>query len=155
MTGTMLGSAIAIAARVHETHRDMGGNAYILHPIRVMMRLGTEDVELACIAILHDCVEDSDGRVTIDSLKSHGFSDRVLSALALLTHPKDEPYDLYIRRVATSRDAILVKRADLCDNGDITRLKGLRSKDFERMEKYHRAYTFLGSTLAAMQQVGY
>jgi (p)ppGpp synthase/HD superfamily hydrolase len=154
-TGTMLGRAVAIAAEVHMAQRDMGGNAYILHPLRVMMRLRTTDEDLMCIAVLHDSVEDSNGAVTLDGLRAEGFSERVVNALALLTHDKDEPYDIYVRKIATSRDAILVKLGDLGDNGDIHRLKGLRPKDFERMQKYHRAFIFLTTTLTNMEKVGY
>lgn len=154
-TGTLLGRAISIAAQVHETQKDMGGNAYILHPLRLMMRLRTDDQELMQIAVLHDSIEDSDGAVTIDILKAEGFSERVLAALARLTHDKSVPYDEYVRYISTNKDAVRVKLEDLRDNSDITRLKGLRGKDFERMEKYHRAYLFLRSALEAMDKVGY
>lgn len=154
-SGTMLGRAIAIAAGVHAEQKDMGGNAYVLHPLRVMMRLRTTDEELMCIAVLHDSVEDSQGVVTIAELRVEGFSERILVALALLTHDKAEPYDSYVRRIATNKDAARVKLEDLRDNSDITRLKGLRPKDFERVEKYHRAFLFLRTTLETMERVGY
>lgn len=54
----MLGKAIAITSAVHQNQLDKGGHAYILHPIRIMMRLRTDDEELMTIAILHDVVED-------------------------------------------------------------------------------------------------
>jgi len=98
-------------------------------------------------------VEDSS--VTIETLVSRGFSARVTEALVLLTHDKNEPYDQYIKRVAMNRDAALVKLEDLRDNSDITRLKGLREKDFERIEKYHRAFVFLRTSIEAMDKVGY
>ncbi len=34
-----------------------------------------------------------------------------------------------------------VKLKDLEHNSRITRIKGLRKKDFDRLEKYHKAYT--------------
>ena len=52
-------------------------------------------------------------------------------------------YDDYIKKIATDKDAVKVKLADLKDNSDITRLKGLTKKDFDRMEKYHRSYIYL------------
>lgn len=149
------GIAIALAAKVHEKQTDQGGNAYILHPMRVMQRLRTTDEELMQIAIMHDVVEDSDGQYTIDSLKQLGFSKRVTDALALLTHDKDEEYDSYILKISSNMDAIRVKMEDLRDNSDITRLKGLREKDFERMKKYNRAYVYLKNVLENMQSVGY
>ncbi len=150
----MLGKAMAIASKVHETQRDKGGSAYILHPIRVMMRLRTDDEELMAIAVLHDVVEDSK-EWTIERLSVEGFSDRVIGALSLLTHRPEDTYEAYVKKIATNRDAVVVKLEDLRDNSDITRLKGLRSKDFERMEKYHRAFLFLRKTLDAMETCGY
>lgn len=151
----MLGLAVALAASVHEHQTDKGGNAYILHPLRLMMRLRTKDEELMCIAVLHDTIEDSEEKVTIETLRDLGFSERVLSALTLLTHDHKIPYDVYIKGIAVNEDAIRIKIEDLKDNSDITRLKGLRQKDFERLEKYHRAYLFLQTTLETMRKVGY
>lgn len=151
----MLGRALAIAATVHEKQTDKGGNAYFLHPLRLMMRLRTNDEEMMCIAILHDCVEDSDGKVTIASLRAEGFSERILAALTLLTHDKSVPYEDYIRGISTNKDATRAKLEDLRDNSDITRLKGLGRNDLERMEKYHRAYVFLTASQKAFEQAGY
>lgn len=146
-----LGTAIAIAAIAHETHKDKGGNAYILHPIRVMMRLRTDDEELMCVAVLHDVVEDSDVW-TLERLRERGFSGRVLMALELLTHSDpNESYMDYVKKISTNRDALRVKLEDLRDNSDITRLKGLREKDFARMEKYHRAFLYLKRVEEAWQ----
>jgi len=36
-----------------------------------------------------------------------------------------------------------VKQADLEHNTQISRLKGLTKSDFARIEKYHKAYTYL------------
>lgn len=155
MSGTQLGKAIRLAATVHEDQTDKGGKAYILHPIRLMMRLRTEDPELMSIAVLHDAIEDSDGKVTIETIEAEGHSPRVVAALRLLTHSPSEPYDEYVKRVATNRDATRVKIEDLRDNSDITRLKDIRRKDFDRVEKYHRAFLFLRSTLETMDRVGY
>lgn len=143
----LLGRAIAIAAQAHQRQTDQGGKPYILHPIRMMMRLRTTDEELMSIAILHDVIEDTD--VTLDSLYSEGFSDRVIDAVRLLTkkHP-DEDYDEFIDRILTNEDAMLIKLEDLRDNSDITRLKGLRDKDLLRTRKYHAAYIRISNKLA-------
>lgn len=138
-----LGTAIALASKIHQNQKDKGGNAYILHPIRIMLRLRTDDEELMCIAILHDVVEDSNGEVTIEGLRSLGFSSRILNALTLLTHDPNEPYMDYIKRIATNPDAVRVKLEDLRDNSDISRLKDLSDKHFDRLKLYNQAYTFL------------
>jgi len=137
----MLGLAIEIAVEAHKGQEDKGGLPYILHPLHLMKQL-MFDIELAIIAVLHDVVEDSEW--TIEQLRDEGFSERVVSALALLTHNPDDSYDAYIEKIATSLDAVLVKRKDLEHNTDITRLKGLRPKDLKRMAKYHRAFIRLG-----------
>lgn len=137
-----LANAIALASEGFKNKTDKSGEPYILHCLRVMNNLHTKDKELQTIAILHDCVED--GVCTLDQLRTfYNFPGRVIHAIFLLTHDKDEPYMDYIKRLATNTDARLVKLADLKDNSDITRLKGLTKADFDRMEKYHLAFTYL------------
>lgn len=138
-----LGTAIALAAKVHRYQTDKGGKAYILHPMRVMMGLHTTDEELMMIAILHDVVEDSDGDVTFQDLRDMGFSERVIAGVDSVTKRDGEDYDTFIKRCALNPDGKIVKRGDIKDNSDVTRLKGLRQKDFDRLEKYARAYTYL------------
>jgi len=106
-----------------------------------MNNVDQEDEELMAIAVLHDLIEDTDW--TFNNLLAEGFSERVALALDCLTHKDDEPYDDYIKRVATNPDAKAVKREDLRHNSDITRIKGLREKDHKRIEKYHRAFVYL------------
>ena len=141
----MLGKAIALAAQVFENVKDKGGQPYILHCLRVMNNLHTDDEELKIIACLHDVPEDDPrgAEVVLRELRLLGFSERIIKALDLLTHRKDVPYNEYIKALSFNKDARLVKLADLRDNSDITRLKGLRKKDLERMEKYHRSFIYL------------
>lgn len=134
----MFDKAIFIAAREHLGVKDKGGNAYILHPMRIAMRLRTNDEELMSIAILHDVIEDS--KLTFEDLLNEGFSERVVAGLRLLTHQKGVSYDDYIDGMRGNRDALRVKREDLRDNSDITRLKGVTEKDLKRMEKYQRSF---------------
>ena len=44
--------------------------------------------------------------------------------------------DDYIKKISLSVRATKIKLSDLKDNSDITRLKGLTKKDFDRLEKY-------------------
>lgn len=139
----MLAKAIALAARVFENRTDKAGQPYILHCLRVMNGVDQNDTELMQIAILHDVIEDTD--VTLSDLNDMGFSMRVITALHLLTHIDSVSYDDYIKGIATNKDAVAVKLSDLKDNSNITRLKGLRKKDFDRMEKYHKAFVYLSN----------
>ena len=133
--------AIYIATLSHRKQFDKGGKPYILHPLHLMNQL-MFDTELAIIAVLHDVVEDSN--TTISNLKANGFSQRVISAVDLLTHKKNQSYDEYIGGICTNYDAVRVKRRDIEHNSDMTRLKGVGRKDLDRMEKYHRAFLKLG-----------
>ena len=134
-----LARAISIAAVGFEKVMDKGGQPYILHCLRVMNQMDTQEEKI--VAILHDTVED--GVITSEELIKEGFSQNVIYALILLTHKKETPYDEYIKAIALNPLATKVKLADLKDNSDITRLKGLTKKDFDRMEKYHRSYVYL------------
>jgi (p)ppGpp synthase/HD superfamily hydrolase len=138
----MLATAIRISTIAHMDQFDKAGKAYILHPLRIMFRLRTDDEELMQIAVLHDVVEDSK-HWSLGKLLDAGFSSRVISALTLLTHREVVPYEEYIEEIGTNADAIKVKKEDLRDNSDITRLKGVTEKDLLRMRKYHKAFVRL------------
>lgn len=140
MSKQLLGLAISIAAKAFKDKMDKSGEPYILHCLRVMNKQTT--VTRQIIAVLHDLVEDTDW--DFEDLRKKGFGDDVLIPLRLLTHDhlvKD--YDDYIKDISFHNDARAVKLADLEDNSQITRLKGLTKADFARMEKYHRAYVYL------------
>ncbi len=138
----MLGKAIAIAAKGFENIKDKGGKPYILHCLRVMNNVEGDDF-LKTIAILHDTIEDQ--VITIEELFKLEFSERVIKALILLTHKKSQSYEDYIKTLSHNEDAVKVKLADLRDNSDITRLKGISKKDLDRVEKYHKAYLYLSN----------
>lgn len=141
----MLTVAIALAAKVFEGKRDKSGKPYILHPLHVMNSLNTDDEELQIIAILHDVPEDCDEGIEpmLEILRDMGFSLRVLIAVDLLSHRSGVDYMEYIKGIAFNEDAKAVKKADLEHNSNITRLKGVRQKDFARMQKYNTAYVYL------------
>mgnify|MGYP000935049592 CR=1 FL=1 len=142
----ILAIAIKFASEKHVEQTDKGGKAYILHPIRMMMRLRTNDDELMAIAVLHDVVEDC--KVTFDDLKSIGMTDRVVDGVRALTKQSGETYEQFIERLSSNRDAMIVKREDLRDNSDITRLKGISDKDIARIEKYMNAFKLIDGLLS-------
>lgn len=139
----MLGRAIEIAATAHAGQIDKGGKPYILHPLWVMNKVRHLGDDYMIVAVLHDVIEDTDW--TIEMLRDEGFSHASVNALMYLTHGffSSANYDEYIKLIATNPIAKAVKLRDLEHNTKITRLKGLRKKDFDRLEKYHRAYTYL------------
>lgn len=131
-------TALNIANNAHEGQVDKGGSPYILHPLYVASFFTGE---LQTIAILHDVIEDSD--VTLFDLENYGFSERVLSGIAVLTKQQGEPYALYINRISKNPDAVAVKLRDLEHNMDLTRLEVIDEDCWPRMLKYHSAYRFL------------
>lgn len=142
-TKKQLDFMIKLASNKHFGQTDKSGLPYILHPLRLMQQaqiLYPNDLELAMIAVAHDLMEDTD--VTADFLRENGVSERVISALLLLTHGK-ESYKEYILLISTNPDAVIVKILDLDDNSKLSRLKGLTAKDFARAAKYHTCHAFL------------
>src|SRR5215468_1348152 len=131
--------AILIAAQAHLGQRDKGGAPYILHPLRMMMRMESESAMIA--AVLHDVVEDSDW--TLEQLRGEGFSEEVLQAIDCLTSREGETYGEFISRVRSSEIARRVKIADLEDNMNVKRIGEITPKDLARVEKYHRAWRAL------------
>jgi (p)ppGpp synthase/HD superfamily hydrolase len=134
--------AIAIAAAAHAGQVDKAGAPYILHPLRVMLAQTSAEARMA--AVLHDVVEDCPGW-TLDRLRGEGFSEAVLEAIAAVTKRPDErdDYETFIRRAARHPIGRLVKRADLLDNLDLSRIAEPSAKDLKRADKYRRALQLL------------
>lgn len=134
-----LEDAISIAAQAHRGQRDKAGAVYLLHPLRLMLRMDSEAAMMA--AVLHDVVEDSDW--TLAALRERGFSEEVVEAVACLTHQDGESYEEFVERLKSNPLARRVKIADLEDNMNVLRIGQLGPNDFRRLEKYHRAWRVL------------
>ncbi len=137
----MLDKAIALVAEKFVGKFDKGGQPYVLHCLHVMNTVRPQTELNRTIGILHDLVEDTD--VDFEDLYKMGFNHEVVKGVMACTHYKNETYDDYIMRLAGNANARAVKLADLRHNSDITRMKGVREKDFERLVKYHKAYKYL------------
>ena len=144
----MLDKMLVIATNAHAGQFDRGGNPYILHPLRVMSYLNTDDEELMCTALGHDVIEDT--KITYRHLRDAGISERVIAGIRALTKLPGQTYDEYKEGVFASVDAMRVKMADLRHNTDIRRLKGISEKDIERMVKYQKFYLELQARLDNM-----
>ena len=145
--GQMLAKMLVLATNAHEGQFDKGGAPYILHPLKVMHYLKSNDEELQCIALGHDVVEDT--KTTWEDLRAAGMSDRVIAGIRALTKMPGQTYDEYKTAVFANPDAMRVKMADLRHNTDIRRLKGIRDKDIERMVKYQKFYLEIQARLEA------
>lgn len=143
--GEMLGKMLVLTTNAHAGQFDRGGNPYILHPLKVMHYLKTDDEELMCIALGHDVVEDTG--TTYQQLREAGMSERVIDGIRALTKVPGQTYDEYKQCVFANVDAMRVKMADLRHNTDIRRLKGVSEKDIARMAKYHQFFMEIKSRI--------
>ena len=135
--------AIEIAVIAHKGARDKAGEPYILHPLRMMMRVGSQTEKI--VAILHDVIEDSQPphRWELDDLRREGFSEEVLTALDGVTRRADESYEEFVRRSAGNPVSRRVKIADVEDNMDVRRIHELTENDVARLKRYMSAWRFL------------
>lgn len=150
--GEMLSKMILIATNAHDGQFDRGGTPYILHPMKVMHYLKTNDEELQCIALGHDVIEDT--KVTYKDLRDAGISERVINGIRALTKVPGQTYEEYKEEVFSNVDAMKVKMCDLRHNTDVRRLKGVTEKDILRMEKYQRFYLEILSKLHEVEKGG-
>jgi (p)ppGpp synthase/HD superfamily hydrolase len=132
--------AIAIAADAHAGQLDKAGEPYILHPLRVMMKL--ETVEDRIVGVLHDVVEDN-ATWPLAALRAEGFAEAILAAVDAVTRREDEDYETFVRRAGKNAIGRRVKLADLADNMELTRIKTPGPRDHERMERYRKAREIL------------
>ena len=137
-----LALAIVLTAEAFKDITDKAGEPYILHCLRVMNNPRLNTIKKKIVGVLHDGPED--GVITIQRLRDLKFPENIIEALILLDYKNSGlTYQDYIKRLSFNEITKDVKLSDLEDNSQITRLKGLTRRDFERMEKYHIAYTYL------------
>lgn len=136
-----LEDAIILACTAHRGQIDKGGAPYILHPLRVMLAVSGDERRIA--AVLHDVVEDCgiDPGTIADR-----FGDAVAQAVVALSRNEGEDYDAFVERCARNPIARDVKRADIGDNLDLSRLPTITPRDHERIAKYRRALDRLDAT---------
>src|SRR5262245_23957051 len=107
---TPLEKAIEIAVKAHAGQIDKAGAPYVLHPLRMMLRMS--DPVSMMVAVLHDVVEDGPGW-TFDRLKEEGIPDAVVDAVTYVTKKAEEErdYDAFVLRAAKHPVARRVKLA--------------------------------------------
>jgi (p)ppGpp synthase/HD superfamily hydrolase len=132
--------ALAIAAEAHQGQLDKAGEPYLLHSMRVMLRVQGDQERL--VALLHDVVEDNPAW-TLERLRAEGFADEVVEAVDRLTKREGEPYEATIDRAAGYPLARRVKIADLEDNMVLARIADPGERDRDRLERYRRAHASL------------
>lgn len=131
--------SLEIALSAYKGQKDKAGETYILHPLRIMAKMGSKEEK--SVALLHDVIEDSE--YCASDLINKGVPKNVVDAVLALTKTKGESYELFIERVLKNSLASKIKVADIEDNINVLRLKSLNDKDLERIAKYHKAWNKL------------
>ena len=122
--------ALKLCFDAHKDQVDKSGLPYVFHPFHLAEQMKDEDTTI--VALLHDVVEDTE--YTLDDIRTMGFSDSVIAALALLTHDENTEYMEYVTAV---------KLADLRHNSDLSRLDTADEKAEKRRGKYLAAIELL------------
>ena len=132
--------ALRLAYAAHHGQTDKCGQPYIFHPYHLAEQM--PDEISACVALLHDVVEDTE--ITFAQLEAE-FPPQVITALRLLTHEKGTDYFDYIRKIKADPVATAVKIADLKHNADLSRFPvSMRTQAvLERAERYIKALAIL------------
>lgn len=131
--------AIALAASAHAGQVDKAGKPYILHPLRVMLAVDSEQAQI--VAVLHDVVEDT--AVTLEDLRAEGFKPEIVEAIQALTKTAGENRIAAAHRAAANPIARLVKLADVADNMDLKRITHPTEADMARLEQYRQVQAIL------------
>ena len=132
----LIEKSLKIALTAHTGKTDKAGRPYILHPLRLMAKMDTD--EEMSVALLHDTIEDSP--LTAESLIHAGIPSTIVDAVQCLTKVDGEDYDQFIQRVLKNELAVKVKKADIEDNLNLLRLNTLTVDDLERVRKYFSAW---------------
>lgn len=140
----MWNKAIDFAKSKHEGQFDKGGVEYFYHCFEAMKnveKLTEKDVLFhKTVALLHDTLEDTD--TTYEELCEE-FTTAIADHVLLLTKKKGQSYFDYIDQLKYNEVCRNVKKADLLDNMDLTRLNHITIKDIERNEKYLKVFKIL------------
>ena len=131
--------ALKLCFEAHKDQIDKSGMPYVFHPFHLAEQM--TDEETTVVALLHDVIEDTD--YTPDDLRRLGFGERILEAIALMTHDDAVPYMEYVAAIKSNPIARAVKLADLRHNSDMSRLDAITPRDVERAEKYAKAIQLL------------
>ena len=133
--------ALVLATWKHANVFDKGGKPYIDHPIRVSQRCSGYHEKV--VAILHDVVEDTD--IEYEDLRYLRFGEHIINGVDAVTRrvfpdrPK-ESYEDFIDRCCRNDIGRAVKKADIADNTDPSRLHYLDEKFQNKLvTKYAKA----------------
>lgn len=136
--------AIEIAASSHAGQTDKAGQPYILHPLRIMMAVSSEQEMI--VAVLHDVVEDTPW--TLEELAAEGFDSKIIDAVDGLTKRDGETRIIAAGRARANPIARAVKIADVTDNMNLRRISDPSDADVNRLKEYEKVMELLLNDVA-------
>ncbi len=103
---------------VVKNHSEDKNNDKVMHSLRVMHCMPTDDVNSQVSALLHE--EVTNGNLTLKKVESY-FNEEIFEIIALLSTDESEPEERYIERVEKSknykaRDILLMDMLDESNN---------------------------------------
>lgn len=139
-----------IVNKIFKDIKDKGNNPYLEHLYYVSNSLDDENMKI--VGLLHDLLEDTE--ITESDLIEIGFTNEIIEALLLVTR-KEEIYSEFIDRIIESNNkvALYVKKIDLENNMDLSRIKNPTNKDYERVNnKYKPNYQKILNKIKEMER---
>jgi hypothetical protein len=124
---SVLYRAAKIAEEAHAGQTEKTGRPYIEHCRRVVDAVETLDQK--AVAYLHDVIEKGDS--SRERLEEAGFGTSIVAAVDAMTRRPNEDDLAFVRRAASNRLALPVKRADLADNLWQARQVGASTSKYE------------------------
>lgn len=133
--------AFCLAGTYFKGIKDMGGQPYLLHVMRVASEVRTDSQRV--LALLHDTLTMRTG-VTVQRMLKDGVPLSVIQLLvSFCPVPGEEFYD-YIARLKRSEDVVAVKKACLRDDMILGRLnRPVTDEDMDRKNHMLRTYNLL------------
>ena len=141
--------ALDLCRKCHINQVDKCGQPYWIHPFTVGMQnfsgygSNTRSISYVIVGLLHDIPEDTE--LSVDDVATLiELTEEEITALRLLTHTKNIPYDEYIDSITESGNdiALIVKLHDCLHNMDLSRFDEanipITYKDEKREEKYQK-----------------
>lgn len=156
--------SLMISKYAHQNQTRENGELYCNHPYNLFKRytellninysnINEENVKILNkyeipfygvleVTLLHDVIEDS--IFTIEDVKSifeeadliDYYNEYIELPLKLITHNKDESYDVYINKILDNPISAFVKMLDLEDNSRLFSLNSIIEKKIDRTKRY-------------------
>ena len=138
-TNNLYDKAYYIVRRIFLNKKDKGGNPYLSHLLYVSNNVPGRNAKV--VGLLHDIIEDT--IITSEDLLLINFPENIVDSVLIVTRKNDESYDEFIERIIKSKNkvALMVKKVDIENNMDLSRIENVSKKDIDRVEiKYKPNY---------------